>query len=180
MVGFIWYKIWSRKEGDRHTWNFHWRTTLFLMAIFALVHMLVREDIGVVSAIVDHLDGLRGKNPFIILSIVVWMSVMVSAFIDNVPYIAAMLPIVAVFGDSFGPGGRALLVLGLLIGSCMGGNVTPIGAAANVTAMGILEKEGKPVSFGGFMRIGLPFTVTATAAAYLALYLVYRYIYHVI
>jgi Na+/H+ antiporter NhaD/arsenite permease-like protein len=56
----------------------------------------------------------------------------------------------------------------------MGGNITPIGAAANVTAMGILERERQPVSFWGFIRIGLPFTLAATAASYLALYLVYR------
>jgi Na+/H+ antiporter NhaD/arsenite permease-like protein len=67
-----------------------------------------------------------------------------------------------------------LLVLGLLIGSCMGGNITPIGAAANVAATGILEKERNPVSFWDFIRIGLPFTLAATLAAYLALYLVYH------
>jgi Na+/H+ antiporter NhaD/arsenite permease-like protein len=186
LAGFIWYTFRSRKEGDRHGWNFHWRTTLFLMAIFALVYMLTKiytdsdgQEVSVIKSIVDQLDGLRDKNPLVILSVVVWVSVMVSAFIDNVPYIAAMLPIVAAFGDTFCPGGRALLVLGLLIGSCMGGNITPIGAAANVTAMGILEKEGKPVSFWGFIRIGLPFTIAATASAYLALYLVYRYVHHV-
>ena len=180
LAGVIWYGIRARKGGQRHKWDFHWRTTLFLMAIFVLVYMIAKDELGVVSTIVDHLEGLKGENPFVILSIVVWISIMVSAFIDNVPYIAAMLPIVATFGASFGDGGRALLVLGLLIGSCMGGNITPIGAAANVTAMGILEKEGKPVSFWGFIRIGLPFTIATTASAYLALYLVYRYVYKVI
>jgi Na+/H+ antiporter NhaD/arsenite permease-like protein len=173
-LGFIWYKRRSANEEQRHTWNIHWQTTLFLMAIFVLVFMLTKKDIGIVGTIVARLESLRSENPFIILSAVVWISVMVSAFIDNVPYIAAMLPIVAAFGDSFGEAGRAMLVLGLLIGSCMGGNITPIGAAANVTAMGILEREKKPVSFWGFIRIGLPFTLAATAASYLALYLVYR------
>ena len=180
LAGVLWYGIRARKGGKRHKWDFHWRTTLFLMAIFVLVYMIAKDEIGVVSTIVDHLEGLKGQNPFVILSIVVWISIMVSAFIDNVPYIAAMLPIVAAFGSSFGDGGQALLVLGLLIGSCMGGNITPIGAAANVTAMGILEKEGKPVSFWGFIRIGLPFTIATTASAYLALYLVYRYVHKVI
>ncbi len=179
LVGVIWYLTTARNREKSHKWDFHWRTTLFLLAIFILVYMITKEEIGVVRTIVGHLEGLKGQNPFVILSIIVWASVMVSAFIDNVPYIAAMLPIVAAFGNSFGDGGRALLVLGLLIGSCMGGNITPIGAAANVTAMGILEKEGKPVSFWGFIRIGLPFTVAATASAYLALYLVYRYVHHI-
>jgi len=187
LSGVIWYGITARRGGASHKWEFHWRTTLFLMAIFILVYMLAKEyrnpdgeEISVINVVVDQLAGLKGENPFVILSIVVWISVLISAFIDNVPYIAAMLPIVAAFGDSFGDGGRALLVLGLLIGSCMGGNITPIGAAANVTAMGILEKEGNPVSFWGFFRIGLPFTLAATASAYLALYLVYRYVHHVV
>jgi len=179
LAGVIWYWTTARNRGESHKWDFHWRTTLFLLAIFILVYMITKEEIGVVHTIVGHLEGLKGQNPFVILSVIVWVSVMVSAFIDNVPYIAAMLPIVAAFGNSLGDGGRALLVLGLLIGSCMGGNITPIGAAANVTAMGILEKEGKPVSFWGFIRIGLPFTVAATASAYLALYLVYRYVHHI-
>ncbi len=174
LIGVIWYGITAGRGGERHKWNFHWKTTLFLMAIFALVYMLAKDDVGVIKTIVDNLEGLKGENPFIILSIIVWISVFVSAFIDNVPYIAAMLPIVATFGDSFGDGGRALLVLGLLIGSCMGGNIIPIGAAANIAATGILEKEGKPVSFWGFMKIGLPFTLAATSAAYLALYFAYR------
>jgi Na+/H+ antiporter NhaD/arsenite permease-like protein len=192
LAGVSWYGLRKGKDGERHEWNLHWRTTLFLMAIFILVYMLsksydvsggaggVTKEASVIDIVVDRLEGLRGENPFVILSIIVWVSVIVSAFIDNVPYIAAMLPIVAAFGDSFGAGGRAMLVLGLLIGSCMGGNVTPVGASANVTAMGILEKEGRPVSFWGFMRIGLPFTAAATASSYLALYLVYKYIYHVI
>ncbi|HMA76770.1 MAG TPA: ArsB/NhaD family transporter, partial [Candidatus Krumholzibacteriaceae bacterium] len=65
-------------------------------------------------------------------------------------------------------------VLGVLIGSCMGGNITPIGAAANLTAIGILRREGRPVSFGAFVKIGLPFTLAATLTAYIALYFVYR------
>jgi Na+/H+ antiporter NhaD/arsenite permease-like protein len=186
-IGVIWYSIASKGGSRRHEWNLHWRTTLFLMAIFILVHMLAKGytsqeggEISVISMIVGKLEGLKGRNMLVILSAVVWISVLVSAFIDNVPYIAAMLPIVASFGSSFGDGGRALLVLGLLVGSCMGGNVTPIGASANVTAMGLLDKEGRHVSFWGFIRIGLPFTAAATAASYIALYLVYRYVHGVI
>jgi Na+/H+ antiporter NhaD/arsenite permease-like protein len=140
LIGIAWYMVRAGKSGERHEWNYHWRTALFLMAIFALVYMLTRDNVGVVDAIVARMEVLKGENPFVILSIVVWASVLVSALIDNVPYIAAMLPIVAAFGDAFGGGGRALLVLGLLIGSCMGGNITPIGAAANVTATGILDR----------------------------------------
>lgn len=171
LVGVIWYSISVRRGADRHKWHLDWRTTVFLAAIFILVFMLVNA--GVVEAVVGRLGGLEGRNPFIVLSIIVWFSVLVSAFIDNVPYIAVMLPLVGNLADTLDMN-RMLLVLGLLIGSCMGGNITPIGAAANVAATGILEKEKNPVSFWGFIKIGLPFTLAATTAAYLALYFVYR------
>lgn len=171
LAGVIWYGISVRKGGDRHEWHLDWRTTVFLAAIFVLVFMLVK--VGIVEAVVGRLSGLEGRNTFIVFSMIVWFSVMFSAFIDNVPYIAVMLPLVANLADTLDID-RMLLVLGLLIGSCMGGNITPIGAAANVAATGILEKEGNPVSFWGFIKIGLPFTLVATSAAYLALYLVYR------
>ncbi len=171
LAGVIWYGISLRRGADRHKWHLDWQTTVFLAAIFVLVYMLV--EAGVVEAVVGRLSGLEGRNTFVVLSIIVWFSVMVSAFIDNVPYMAVMLPLVGNLADTLDIN-RMLLVLGLMIGSCMGGNITPIGAAANVVATGILEKEGAPVSFWGFMKIGLPFTLAATSAAYLTLYFVYR------
>lgn len=171
LAGVIWYGFSVRKGAERHKWHLDWRTIVFLAAIFILVFMLV--EAGLVEAVVGRLNGLEGRNTFVVLTIIVWFSVMVSAVIDNVPYIAVMLPLVGNLADTLDIN-RMLLVLGLLIGSCMGGNITPIGAAANVAAMGILEKERNPVSFWGFIRIGLPFTLAATSAAYLALYFVYR------
>lgn len=171
LAGVIWYGFSVRKGAERHKWHLDWRTIVFLAAIFILVFMLV--EAGAVEAVVGRLSGLEGRNTFVVLTIIVWFSVMVSAVIDNIPYIAVMLPLVGNLADTLDIN-RMLLVLGLLIGSCMGGNITPIGAAANVAATGILEKERNPVSFWGFVRIGLPFTLAATSAAYLALYFVYR------
>ena len=171
LAGVIWYGFSVRKGAERHKWHLDWRTIVFLAAIFILVFMLV--EAGAVETVVGRLSGLEGRNTFVVLTIIVWFSVMVSAIIDNIPYIAVMLPLVGNLADTLDIN-RMLLVLGLLIGSCMGGNITPIGAAANVAATGILEKERNPVSFWGFVRIGLPFTLAATSAAYLALYFVYR------
>ena len=171
LAGVIWYGFSVRKGAERHKWHLDWRTIVFLAAIFILVFMLV--EAGAVETVVGRLSGLEGRNTFVVLTIIVWFSVMVSAVIDNIPYIAVMLPLVGNLADTLDIN-RMLLVLGLLIGSCMGGNITPIGAAANVAATGILEKERNPVSFWGFVRIGLPFTLAATSAAYLALYFVYR------
>jgi len=152
--------------------RFDWETVLFLGGIFVLVFML--EQNGVIGALVSKLGVLKGASPFVVLSVVVWFSVLVSAFIDNVPYITAMLPVVQGLADAMPEIHPELLILGVLIGSCMGGNITPIGAAANLTAVGILRKERRLVSFWEFVKIGLPFTLAATVAAYVTMYLFYR------
>lgn len=172
LFGLLWY--WRSRdldEGRRLVWGINWGTVLFLAAVFVLVDMLERR--GVVEALVSRLAVLSTVSPFLIFTIIVWFSVFISAFIDNVPYITAMLPLVIGFSHTTDIRPE-LLVFGVLIGSCMGGNITPIGAAANLVAVGILERDGRRVSFGSFVRIGLPFTVAATAVAYLVLWLIYH------
>lgn len=169
--GYIWFKIHSRPGNEKMLRKLDYSTVAFLMAIFALVHMLVERN--VVRAIVDRMDILHGHNEFIIFSVIVWFSVLVSAFIDNIPYIAAMLPFVGELSTSLGIN-PTLMMFGVLVGSCMGGNITPIGAVANLVAVGILGKEGRHVSFGSFVRIGLPFTVVATGICWLVLWFIYN------
>lgn len=170
-VGLLWLSFRDRDRAARVLRGFDWRTTLFLAGVFILVGMLERR--GVIEALVGRLDSLRGMHPFVLYSAVVWISVGLSAFIDNVPYVAAMLPVVMKFASEASIPVE-LLTFGLLIGACIGGNITPIGASANVVAMGLLHREGRSVSFLGFMKMGLPFTVAATAASYLFLWLAYR------
>ncbi len=171
LAGLVWFGFRDRHRAARVLRGFDWRTTLFLAGVFILVGMLERR--GVIEALVARLDSLRGMHPFVLYSAVVWISVALSAFIDNVPYVTAMLPVVMKFAsDASIP--VELLAFGLLIGACIGGNITPIGASANVVAMGLLHREGRSVSFLAFVKMGLPFTVAATAASYLFLWLAYR------
>ncbi|MDZ7859479.1 MAG: SLC13 family permease [Candidatus Krumholzibacteriota bacterium] len=170
-MSFLYVRIRKLHREINASLKFDWETVLFLSAVFVLVYML--EKRGVVAALVNQLDILESASPFVVLTAIVWVSVLVSAFIDNVPYITAALPVVQGLAKTLGVHPE-LLVLGVLIGSCMGGNITPIGAAANLTAIGILRREGRPVSFAAFVKIGLPFTLAATLAAYIALYFVYR------
>lgn len=166
----VWQRTRTRRAGESMAWNFDWGTVAFLMAIFVLVHMMVQR--GVVGKLVSGFGELEGYSPFLIYSIIVWFSVLISAFIDNIPYIAAMLPIVTGLSATLGIS-QPLLAFGLLVGSCMGGNITPIGATANLVAMGILDREGKHISFAGFVRVGMPFTIAATAVAWLALWYIF-------
>jgi Na+/H+ antiporter NhaD/arsenite permease-like protein len=170
-AGLVWYRGMDRGGFGRLVKHFDWGTTAFLAGIFVIVAML--EGRGVITAFVDSLGSHRGFGPFFVYSAVVWISVLISAFIDNVPYITAMLPVVIGIAGRLGMSSE-LLVFGLLIGSCLGGNITPIGASANIVALGILERTGNHVGFRSFVRIGLPFTLAATAAAYIALWFVWR------
>ena len=171
ILGVAWYSLRDRGRVVRILKGFDYPTTLFLAGVFVLVGMLERR--GVIEEFVVRLQSLGSVHPFILFSAVVWASVALSAFIDNVPYVTVMLPVVIRFAhDAALP--PELLVFGLLIGACIGGNVTPIGASANIVAMGLLHRERSRVSFLGFVRMGLPFTIVATASASFALWLVYR------
>jgi len=171
LIGMAWYSLRDRDRVKRILKGYDWQTTLFLAGVFVLVGML--EDRGAIEALVARLDSLRNAHPFVLYTAIVWSSVLLSAFIDNVPYVTAMLPVVIRFATAASMPVEPF-VFGLLIGACIGGNITPIGASANVVAVGLLQREGRYVSFGRFMKMGVPFTVAATGAAYIALWLVYR------
>ena len=135
-----------------------------------MVGMLDRH--GAVGAVAGFLANHISNTPFVAFNVVVWGSIGFSAFIDNVPYLTAMIPVVQLMSDSLGINVQ-LLVFGLLIGASLGGNITPIGAAANIVAMGTLKKHDVHVSFLDFVKIGLPFTIVATALGALFIYLVW-------
>jgi Na+/H+ antiporter NhaD/arsenite permease-like protein len=161
----------SRQEVKTMIKVYDWETTFFLMGVFVLVAMLVRA--GLVADFASLLSRTLGRNPFLVFVIIVWASVGFSAFIDNVPYITAMIPVVQIVAIDLGIS-RYLLIFGLLIGSCLGGNITPVGASANIVAAGALKREGYHVSFWQFARIGLPFTVAATVAGMAVVWAVWR------
>ena len=100
------------------------------------------------------------------------MSVLASAFIDNIPYVATMLPVVSSIAALLGIP-PYLFAFGLLIGATLGGNITPVGASANIAGIGILQKEGYKVSSADFMRIGVPFTLIAAFSGALVIWLVW-------
>jgi Na+/H+ antiporter NhaD/arsenite permease-like protein len=143
--------------------NYDWDTTFFLMGVFTLVFALTKT--GVVDSAAQWVYGITGNSVLLAFILIIVFSLALSAFIDNVPYIAAMLPLVLRLSQHLGLSGNTVLAYGLLIGSCLGGNITPVGASANVVACGMLRRMGEDVSFWKFAKMGLPFTLAATAAA---------------
>lgn len=138
---------------------------LFLV-IGGITHM------GVIDAAAELLAKLGGGNVFVIYTIIVWASVLLSAFIDNIPYVATMLPVVTGLAQALGIP-PTLLYFGLLSGATLGGNCTPIGASANIAGIGILRKNGYEVKTRDFIRIGIPFTLAAVIPAYIYFWVLY-------
>ena len=129
-------------------------------------------NMGVIDALAQLLAKLGAGNPFLMYTIIVWASVLISAFIDNIPYVATMIPVIAGIAMEMGIDSTALY-FGLLSGATLGGNCTPIGASANITGIGILRKEGHEVSNGDFFKIGIPFTLSAIVPAYILIWILF-------
>ena len=130
------------------------------------------EEQGVIAAIADLLKKLGGGNVFVLYTVIVWASVVISAFIDNIPYVATMIPVIGSLAATLGVDPTPLY-FGLLSGATLGGNCTPIGASANITGIGILRKEGFTVKNSDFFKIGIPFTLAAIVPAYILLWIFY-------
>lgn len=142
-----------------------------LLGLFLMIGGI--SNMGVIDAAANLLAKLGGGNIFLLYTIIVWVSVLISAFIDNIPYVATMLPVVTGLAYSLNMD-PTLLYFGLLSGATLGGNCTPIGASANITGIGILRKEGYTVRNKDFFRIGIPFTLAAIIPAYIYFWLLYR------
>ena len=135
-----------------------------LVGLFLMIGGI--SNMGVIDALAGLLAQLGGGNVFLMYTIIVWASVIISAFIDNIPYVATMIPVIASLAVEMGCD-PTVMYFGLLSGATLGGNCTPIGASANITGIGILRKEGYEVKNGDFFQIGIPFTLAAIIPAYL-------------
>ena len=135
----------------------------------------VHTDVGSVryiSGMTAYDEKLIGGRIFLGFVLILLFSVIISGFVDNVPYIIVMLPVVQTLAINIGIA-QEIYMFALLVGSCLGGNLTPFGASANIVAMGILKKEGHPINFGGFLKISAPFTILTTVAAATVLWLIW-------
>ena len=146
-------------------------TIVLLTGLFVVIDGV--KSAGVIDVIGGAIASLGSGSPFIVFTIIVWMSVILSAFIDNIPYTATMLSVVPVIAMDLGIEPK-LLYYGLLCGATLGGNLTPIGASANITGIGILRKEGYEVKSTTFMKYGVPFTLAAVITGYLLLWVIWK------
>ena len=141
-----------------------------LVGLFLMIGGIKHE--GVIDAAAQLLAKIGGGNIFVLYTVIVWASVLISAFIDNIPYVATMIPVIAGIASALKVDPTPLY-FGLLSGATLGGNCTPIGASANITGIGILRKAGYDVKNSDFFKIGIPFTFAAIIPAYIYIWLLY-------
>ena len=148
-----------------------YETLLLLLGLFLVIQGIT--EAGIIDDVAQMIASVGGKNIFLLYTIIVWISVAASAFIDNIPYVATMLPVIRGITATLGME-PYLLYFGLLSGATLGGNLTPVGASANITATGLLKKEGYEPGFQDFVKIGVPFTLTAVICGYLFIWFVWH------
>ncbi len=149
-------------------------TLLLLLGLFVLIEGVKRA--GLIDAAAELFCAAVDDNAFRLYTLIVLVSVVLSAFVDNIPYVATLLPVVQEIAERMNGGAGMppeLFYFGLLTGATLGGNLTPIGASANIAAIGILRKNGETVRTRDFLRIGVPFTLAAVLSGYGYLWLVW-------
>jgi len=146
-----------------------WSTLMFFVGLFILVGSL--EEYGVIEWIAHNVFLNIGENPYIIILVVEWVSGIASGFLDNIPFTITMIPIIEIMNDS-NPHFQNLLWWALALGACLGGNITMIGASANIVSIGIAKKYGVKISFLDFMKFGVATSLISLFIA--SLYLILR------
>ncbi len=180
MIGLLkkLFKEKSLKPIKKLLFDIDFSTLLLLAGLFVIIGAV--SEAGVIKLIGNTVSKLgKGANGvFVVYSMIVWVSVFLSAFIDNIPYTATMLPVVSVIAadlcvvDGINVNAK-LLYYGLLCGATLGGNLTPVGASANIAGLGILKKEGYSVGTKEFMKYSVLFTLSAVVTGYALIWVIW-------
>jgi Na+/H+ antiporter NhaD/arsenite permease-like protein len=160
----------SRQSLEDALAGIEWPTLFFFLGLFVMVGAL--ETTGAIGQVAEGVGALTGGNRTAELLGITWIAALGSAVVDNIPFTAAMIPVVEQLQS--GNAGDNAYWWSLSLGACFGGNATLIAAAANVAASGLAERAGQPISFLEFLLIGVPVTLLSLAIA--TLYIAVRYL----
>lgn len=133
-----------------------YKTLLFFVGLFVVVGGL--EQTGILEIIAEFIQFISGGNLMLMVAIIIWISAIASAFIDNIPFAATMIPVIKTIAASSGVDLQTL-AWALAMGTDVGGSATPIGASANVVGTSVAAKEGHPVSWGTYCKTAVPATI---------------------
>jgi Na+/H+ antiporter NhaD/arsenite permease-like protein len=149
-----------------------WPTLVFFCGLFVVVGAAV--ETGVIDAIANLVAIYSGGNLTVAILLVLWISAIASAFVDNIPFAATMLPIVGYLTQVIPGADSMVLWWALSIGACFGGNGTLIGASANVVTAGLCERAGFPITFNEYLKVGMPIMLMSIVVASIYILIVFR------
>ena len=147
-----------------------WSTILFFIGLFVVVGGM--EENGVIDQLATLLIGMTGGNMVLTMLIILWVSAIVSSFLDNIPFVATLIPMILAIQAESGMDVTPLW-WALSLGACLGGNGTLIGASANVVLSGISNKNGYPITFMSYLKVGFPMMILSVAIS--MVYLLLRF-----
>lgn len=149
-----------------------WSSLVFFMMLFIVVGAAAKA--GILQVVADFVLGVSAGNLVVAILVIAWVSAFLSAVIDNIPFTATMLPVVAYMTKNL-PGAESMVLFwALSLGACFGGNGTLVGASANIVTAGLLEKAGYPISFRAFLKVGMPFMLMSMIISSIYLLLVLK------
>ena len=150
-----------------------WKTLAFFIGLFVVVGGL--EQTGVLTAIAGVIEKICGENVYLMVAIIIWLSAFASAFVDNIPFAATMLPVIKGLANALPnhPGLIGCLAWTLSMGTDIGGSATPIGASANVVGTAVAAKNGHPIGWGKYCKTAAPATIIVIAISMLIIFLRY-------
>lgn len=170
LTGAVIMLIIGKQDVEHVVLDVEWPTIIFFTALFMVVGGMV--DTGVIDKLAEIIMGVTGGKPVMTMMIILWVSAILSSTLDNIPFVATMIPLIQVMGQN----GMDVMPLwwALSLGACLGGNGTLIGASANVVLTGISSKNGYPVTYMQFLKVGFPMMILSVAIA--SVYMLIRYV----
>ena len=147
-----------------------YRTLLFFVGLFVVVGGL--EQTGILEIIAGFIAKVSGDNAMLMIAIVIWVSAIASAFVDNIPFAATMIPVIRTLSETQGVN-LSVLAWALSMGTDIGGSATPIGASANVVGISVAAKEGHVIGWGKYCKYAAPATALVVLVSMIAIYIRY-------
>lgn len=146
------------------------KTILFFIGLFIVVGGL--EETGILEVIAHFIEKVSGGNMMLMIAIIIWVSAIASAFVDNIPFAATMIPVIKTLAASTGAD-LSVLAWTLAMGTDIGGSATPIGASANVVGTSISAREGYPISWKKYCLSSVPAVILVVLVSMIGIYLRY-------
>jgi Na+/H+ antiporter NhaD/arsenite permease-like protein len=169
LVGAVVMLLWVSPGVEEMLKVVDWTTLMFFIALFMVVGAI--QEVGLISMIAVGISNLVGESLTTAILVLVWSAALLSGVIANIPFTAAMLPVVGFLSRTVPGATSNVLFYGLSIGSAMGGNSSLIGASANLVTAGIAERAGYKITYIEFLKVGLPATVITVGMGILWLFI---------